>query len=844
MIHSIKNILPTLENRLWRSFAPLMKIFFGTLLGAIFLTALSALQKISAGYPLHLNGFFIPFFAGGGAGTLITYHLEQVKRLNLEVLEQELFQRNLINNMPVGVVIIEPATHVLIGVNTAAEEMIGSPAADILGKKCYEIFCINTKDACPITVHGIGFDNRETRVRRGNGTMLPIIKTATMAKTHNRPMLIESFIDNSSQKKTIERLQERDTFIERIMSSITDHMAVVAFDGEILETNLAWRRFAEENGGDASSRTGVGANYFYCLKEDSLDLLHVRQQMLAVCDGALPSFEHEYTCHSPLQKRWFLMRVLPMNGEVGSILVIHSDITKLKQAEENVVLLSTAIQHTTDAIIITDAKGDVRYINQAFERDSGYVFQNIFGQNIALLRGIQDKQRDQEILETILAGNPWTGEIQTKRQDGTIYTINASITPIKDNNDSIVNFVGVQRDVSLEKNLREQLQQARKMEAIGLLAGGVAHDFNNMLTPIMGYTQIMLRDFDQHDRHYKYLQEISKAATHSADLIRQLLDFSRKQTIKLEDVDLNESIAKMEKLLRKLLRENIVLQIEPWQEPCIILVDRGQIEQILMNLIVNARDAMPDGGTLTIEIKQMELDESFCVSHVGAIPGRYGVLAVSDSGIGMDLETQQRIFEPFFSTKGQKGTGLGLATVYGIVKQLSGSIWLESEPGKGSTFEVYLPCSENNRIESILKEVTVQNFNGIESILLVEDEESIRTITAEMLSLHGYSVLVTENGTNALKLLNEITEPVHLLITDVIMPDLNGKDLMDKILEKTPEIKVLFMSGYPESVISHYGVLGSDVNFIQKPFSILALTRKVREVLNADNEDWNGHEQN
>ena len=382
------------------------------------------------------------------------------------------------------------------------------------------------------------------------------------------------------------------------------------------------------------------------------------------------------------------------------------------------------------------------------------------------------------------------------------------------------------------------------MEAIGLLAGGVAHDFNNMLTPIMGYTQIMLRDFDQHDRHYKYLQEISKAATHSADLIRQLLDFSRKQTIKLEDVDLNESIAKMEKLLRKLLRENIVLQIEPWQEPCIILVDRGQIEQILMNLIVNARDAMPDGGTLTIEIKQMELDESFCVSHVGAIPGRYGVLAVSDSGIGMDLETQQRIFEPFFSTKGQKGTGLGLATVYGIVKQLSGSIWLESEPGKGSTFEVYLPCSENNRIESILKEVTVQNFNGIESILLVEDEESIRTITAEMLSLHGYSVLVTENGTNALKLLNEITEPVHLLITDVIMPDLNGKDLMDKILEKTPEIKVLFMSGYPESVISHYGVLGSDVNFIQKPFSILALTRKVREVLNADNEDWNGHEQN
>jgi two-component system cell cycle sensor histidine kinase/response regulator CckA len=374
------------------------------------------------------------------------------------------------------------------------------------------------------------------------------------------------------------------------------------------------------------------------------------------------------------------------------------------------------------------------------------------------------------------------------------------------------------------------------MESVGRLAGGVAHDFNNMLGVILGHAELALEQVDPAQPLHDDLLAIYSAAKRSADLTRQLLAFARKQTIAPEVLDLNDVIASMLNMLRRLLGENIELQWKPGADLWSVKVDPSQIDQILANLCVNARDAISGIGTLTIATDNSALDEHYCAAHAGCAPGDYVRLAVSDDGCGMDKDTQSHLFEPFFTTKAMgEGTGLGLATVYGAVKQNSGYINVYSEPGHGTTFTIYLPRQLDRAAQMQAAGTTRPRPSGHETILLVEDEPSILTLTEKMLTRQGYTVLVANTPGEAIRLAEQYAGEIHLLMTDVVMPEMNGRVLATNLLALHPQIKRLFMSGYTADVIAHQGVLHEGVHFIQKPFTLDNLAAKVREALDALN---------
>ncbi len=372
------------------------------------------------------------------------------------------------------------------------------------------------------------------------------------------------------------------------------------------------------------------------------------------------------------------------------------------------------------------------------------------------------------------------------------------------------------------------------METIGRLASGLAHDFNNLLTAILGHCDILLRRLSEEDPTRKGIEEIRSAGERAAGLTRQLLAYSRRQVLKPQVIDLNASMTSMIPLLRRLIGEDIELLPTLESDLGHVEADPSQIEQVIMNLVVNARDSMPRGGSLVVETSNAELDETFAKRHAPTRPGRYVMLAVSDTGSGMDEETRARIFEPFFTTKQLgKGTGLGLATVYGIVKQSGGYIWVYSEPGMGSTFKIYLPSVEAEISQEKVSETSPPLPRGSETVLLVEDDRTVRLLASEMLEMNGYTVLEARDGREALDLVRRHGHPIDLLLTDVVMPQMSGRQLAEGVASIHPGIRVLYMSGYTDGVIAHHGVLDAGVAYLQKPFTADFLARKVREVLDA-----------
>jgi signal transduction histidine kinase len=392
----------------------------------------------------------------------------------------------------------------------------------------------------------------------------------------------------------------------------------------------------------------------------------------------------------------------------------------------------------------------------------------------------------------------------------------------------------IERLVS-HRRLEDQLLQSQKMEAVGRLAGGVAHDFNNLLTAIIGYSQLLLGGFDISDPRRESLEEIEKAGKRAAALTSQLLAFSRKQVLQMRLLDLNSVVSNMETMLRRLIGEDVELAVALRPGIGIVKADQGQLEQVIMNLAVNARDAMPQGGKMTIETAAASLDEEYAREHIGVQPGRYVMLAISDTGSGMDKATQARIFEPFFTTKERgKGTGLGLSTVYGIVNQSGGHIWVYSEPGRGTTFKIYLPLVEDGSRPARESAEPPRSGFGSETVLLAEDEEAVRKLTRGILEMHGYTVLEANSGPEALRAVQEYPGKIHLLLTDVVMPQMSGKSLSNSIGLLRPDIKVLYVSGYTDEAIIQHGVLDRSVAFLQKPFTPEGLTSKVREVLDQE----------
>jgi signal transduction histidine kinase len=433
-----------------------------------------------------------------------------------------------------------------------------------------------------------------------------------------------------------------------------------------------------------------------------------------------------------------------------------------------------------------------------------------------------------------------TVEKRYVRKDGSLVHAHLSTQCVRKADGSLDYSVAVVQDISERKHaeeersrLEEQLRQAQKIESIGRLAGGVAHDFNNLLTPIIGYAEIALMNMEEGHPARADLQEILSAASRAKELTQQLLAFSRKQLLETKVIHLNTVLIEFQKMLRRLIGEDIeiVSRLDPALGP--IKADPSQIQQIIINLAVNARDAMPQGGRLVIETKNVFLDEEYAKARLGVEPGPYVMVAVSDTGHGMDADVKRHLFEPFFTTKEPgKGTGLGLATVYGIVKQHGGAVWVYSEPGRGTTFRIYLRRVEEAApgVERALKP---HEERGTETVLVVEDSEMVRKLASDILAGLGYGILVAESPGTALRVAAEHAGPIELLLTDVVMPEMNGRELYERLVSTHPDLKVLYMSGYTGDVVAYQGILDTGIQFIQKPFSVHELARKVRETLDA-----------
>jgi PAS domain S-box-containing protein len=476
--------------------------------------------------------------------------------------------------------------------------------------------------------------------------------------------------------------------------------------------------------------------------------------------------------------------------------------------------------------------------NQAAARLYGYSVDEFLRMRITDLLHPEDAPAAVESLrhpDTALQPLEW----RSRLKDGTTIDVEVMTHPIRHARRHAVLAVVI--NVTRRKQLEAQLLQAQKMEAVGMLAGGIAHDFNNLLTIITGYSQLLLTSLPQSDRNRSAVEQIMKAGDRAAALTRQLLSFSRRQTMQPKVLDLNTLVGSLAVMLRRLIGEDIDLRLELAKDAGQVNADAGKIEQVIMNLAVNSRDAMPNGGTLKIQTANVELDENYSATHTRVKPGSYVMLAVNDTGSGMDAETRARLFEPFFTTKGQgRGTGLGLSIVFGIVRQTGGNLEVTSEPGSGTSVRIYLP-----RVEQAATPETESPVDkierGSETILLVEDEDMVRKLVRETLEQEGYKILEAAGPEQATKISRAFEGPIHLMITDVVMPQESGRALAARLARQRPDMKVIFMSGYTDtSIVGSVGEMGQ-AEFLQKPFSPAALTRKVRAVLQPANGDKCSH---
>jgi two-component system cell cycle sensor histidine kinase/response regulator CckA len=637
--------------------------------------------------------------------------------------------------------------------------------------------------------------------------------------------------DISETRRVREALNRERDWASTIVDTVGSLVVVLDREGRIISFNRACERT-------------TGYSFEEVLGRPIWDLLlvaeeapEVRRVFQRLCAGDFPNQHENHWVTRSGERRlivWSNTVLLDQAGRVEYVIGTGIDVTERRQAERRLRRLDETLRALLEAsplaIWAVDPEGKVEFWNPAAERMFGWSEQEILHRPLPL--GVEDQPEAlAELLELSRRGETLRGlERRQRRRDGSPIELSLWTAPLREESGRLTAVLGVAADVTQTKQLEEQFRQAQKMEAVGRLAGGVAHDFNNLLTIITGYGQMLSESLPLGDPLLEPVGEILKAAGSAARLAGQLLMFSRKQRSQRSLVDLNDIVAGMDRMLRRVLGEDIELVTHLGAGPAPVRADPVHLEQVIMNLVVNAREAMPEGGRITLETAPVILDEEYARNHLGVRPGPHVMLAVSDTGKGMDADTLRQAFEPFFTTK-QKGTGLGLSTVYGIVQQHGGRIWAYSEPGLGTTFKIYLPLAEGALESAPPAGPPHWALGGGETILVAEDDPELRKLIAEVLRREGYNVLPAAHAQEALQICQQYPGRIDLLLTDVVMPALGGRELAERALGCRPSLKVLYMSGYADRAVVENGILPQEEVFLEKPFTKETLLRKLRQAL-------------
>lgn len=716
-------------------------------------------------------------------------------------------------------------------VNAAASRYLGYSREELLEKQFCDVARPLREGGLPALVEDLR--HRSSLLFEGNdiakdGATVPVEVMIQLVELGGTEVLISCVRNITERQRMISALKLSEEKVAKVFlcSPAITTLSDLDDGDRIVEVNEAFERVLGYSRDEVIGRTSAELGLWADLSEfdKAVELFRT--------NGKLRNFEYHFRKKS---------------GEIGiglisaeSVLIegrtfpITStiDITELKKTEHFMMTLATAVEQAEETVVITDVDGSIQYCNPAFERITGYSRVEALGQNPRILKsGRHDQAFYEKLWATLHRGEVWSGSITNKRKDGTLYHEDASISPLRDASGELTGYVAVKRDITERLKLEEQFRQAQRLESVGRLAGGIAHDFNNLLTVINGYTSLLLSDMAENDPSRHPLTEVAKAGDRAAGLTRQLLTFSRKQVVEPKVLNLNTTIGDAALMLKRLIREDIRLEIHLEEDLGLVMADADQIHQVVMNLAVNSRDAMPEGGTLTIATRNVEVGELPEGSERGFEPGRYVLLSVTDTGQGIETTIREQIFEPFFTTKEQgKGTGLGLSTVYGIVQQSGGRIDLWSEVGTGTSFLVYLPRIDGVE-QSAAGRVPARAARGTETILVVEDQDSVRTLLRTLLESFGYKVLEASTGEEGLRMAGSRASEIDLLISDVIMPGMTGRALASTLAESHPKLKVLLVSGYTADVIGERGVFSEGPGFLSKPFSPAALAAKVRALL-------------
>jgi len=654
-----------------------------------------------------------------------------------------------------------------------------------------------------------------------------------------RDYFVAVFDNITERKRAEEALRESEQRYRNLVENAADVIFTLAPDGTITSVNPAFETITGWSGAE-----WLHKQFAPMLHPDDLSQgLELFQHVLKG-ERIAPSQLRTLTKSGDYLVAEFTVAPQIQNGSVIGILGIGRDITEHKKAEEALKKSEEKFKELYDDAPIGyfeyNTDGYITSVNRTELEMLGYSLEEMIGRPPWKFIVEEDIARQQILAKLAGTMPPVRGFERTyRRKDGTTFPAIVEDRLIPDSGGKIKGIRATIQDITERKRAEEekvalvdQLRQSQKMEAIGRLAGGVAHDFNNLLTVIKGYCQLSLAEMKESTPLKDTLEVINKAAEKAAGLTRQLLAFGRRQIMEVKILDLNTLLQNLDKMLRRLISEDIELVTLLGEDLGRVKTDPGQIEQVVINLAVNAKDAMSKGGKLIIETANVELDESYARAHVAVTPGRYVMIAVSDTGTGMAPEVRDRVFEPFFTTKGKgKGTGLGLSTVYGIVKQSGGNIWVYSEPGQGTTLKIYLPRFDEPAEELKTQEAGEEFPRGSETILIVEDDKEVRNLAVQILKRQGYTVLDGSYGDKAFNVCRQHKGPIHLLVTDVVMPGMDGRVLSESLSQLHPEMKVLYMSGYTDDAIIHHGMMEKGMNFIQKPFTVNGLTNKVREVL-------------